>query len=129
MSAMSPYLQNRLLDHVLRGDEPDTSFTQPSEVYVSLHDGEPNGTGENEIEGGGYMRQQAHFEEPSNGVTMISDALVFEGLTATTVTWIGIWDSQSEGNLLYQGALDPHRVVSEGEDLPFSSNSLGVAHE
>ncbi len=129
MSAMSYYLQGKLLDHVLRGNEPDTSLLQPSGVYVSLHDGDPEKTGENEIEGGGYIRQQAYFDDPSNGTALTTEDLVFDDLEATTVTWVGIWDSESGGNFLYQGFLATSRVVAAGENLIFPSHSFGVAHE
>lgn len=51
--ALSAYLRDKLLDHVLKG----AAFTQPTNVYISLHTSDPGTTGASECTGGSYARQ------------------------------------------------------------------------
>ena len=58
MSFISNYLENKLVEHVFRGN----TFVAPGGAYVGLFSGNPgeNGSGP-EIIGNGYSRKQASF--------------------------------------------------------------------
>lgn len=63
-------------------------------VEVSLHSAEPDGTGSNELAGGGYARQPVTWGTASSGIVTASTDPEFsvpgEG---TWVRWCGLWDS------------------------------------
>lgn len=63
---------------------------------VSLHDGDPGGSGTaNEISGGGYARgtiAEADWTGPSAGSAALTSAEAFSGTAAQSVTHFGLWD-------------------------------------
>ena len=74
MSAMSDYLENEILDHILSTG----AFTMPSNVYVGLSTGsfgdDNSGT---ELTGNNYSRVSASFSAASGGTTSNSGAIEF----------------------------------------------------
>lgn len=60
---------------------------------VSLHDGFPGTTGANEISGGGYSRQSITWNAAATGALNSSNAPAFSVASATTVRWIGYYDT------------------------------------
>jgi hypothetical protein len=125
MAEMSNYLENALINATLRG----TNFTAPAAVYVSLHTADPTdaGTG-TEVSGGSYIRQAATFASPSNGVSATSADVDFPQATGSwgTIGWIGIWDAQTTGNLLYHTALDASKSIDTGDIFKIASGNLTV---
>jgi len=86
MSAMSDYLEGKILDHVLS----TTSFTMPTGVYVGLSTGsfgdDNSGT---ELSGSGYVRQgDVAFDAASGGVADNTSNIEFPAAT-------GSWGSVS----------------------------------
>lgn len=62
-------------------------------VEVSLHSAEPDGTGSNELAGGGYARQPVTWGTPSSGmVTASTDPEFSVPGEGTWVRWCGLWD-------------------------------------
>ena len=125
MAEISNYLENALINATLR----NTSYTSPAAVYVSLHTADPTdaGTG-TEVAGGSYIRQSATFGAPSNGVSTTTADVTFPQATANwgTIGWIGIWDAQTTGNLLYHTALDTSKAIDTGDIFKIASGSLTV---
>jgi hypothetical protein len=125
MAEISNYLENALINATLR----NTSYTSPAAVYVSLHTADPTdaGTG-TEVSGGSYVRQSATFGAPSNGVSTTTADISFPQATANwgTIGWIGIWDAETTGNLLYHTALDTAKAIDNGDIFKIASGSLTV---
>ena len=125
MAEISNYLENALINATLR----NTTFTSPAVVYVSLHTADPTdaGTG-TEVSGGSYIRQSATFGAPSNGVSTTTADISYPQATASygTVGWIGIWDAQTSGNMLYHTALDTSKAIDTGDIFKIASGSLTV---
>ena len=125
MAEISNYLENALINGTLRA----TTFTAPAAVYVSLHTADPTdaGTG-TEVSGGSYIRQAATFAAPSNGASTTSADVTFPQATGSwgTIGWIGIWDAQTTGNLLYHTALDTSKAIDTGDIFKIASGSLTV---
>jgi hypothetical protein len=125
MAEMSNYLETALINATLRG----TNFTAPAAVYVSLHTADPTdaGTG-TEVSGGSYIRQAATFGAPANGVSTTTADITYPQATASygTVGWIGIWDAQTTGNMLYHTALDASKAIDTGDIFKISSGNLTV---
>lgn len=125
MSAMSNYLENEILDHILGTG----AFTHPSTVYVGLATatfGEGN-TG-TELTGNGYARQSATFSAASNGTTSNSSAIEFPAATGSqgTISHFGIFDASSGGNLLIHGAFSASKTIAAGDILKIDTGDLDV---
>ena len=125
MAEMSNYLENALINATLR----NTSYTSPAAVYISLHTADPTdaGTG-TEVSGNAYIRQSATFAAPSNGVSTTSADITFPQATGSwgTIGWIGIWDAQTTGNMLYHTALDVSKSIDTGDIFKIAAGSLTV---
>lgn len=124
MSAMSDYLEVNLRKHIFRTG----SFTKPAALYVSLHTGaladDASGT---EVSGGSYARIQrdpgdANWSAPDStgGVTANVAEILFPTPTADwgTVTWAGVWDALSGGNLIARAQLGTSKTVNNGDAAP-----------
>lgn len=127
MAAASDYLENKLLDHVLR----NTAYTSPTTVYVGLFTESPgdDGTGD-EISGGSYVRKAATFSAAASGAITTSGNVTFTGMpdtTATPITHFGIYDAESAGNLLIHGAFNDAKVTNAGDTLTITAGDLDVS--
>jgi hypothetical protein len=133
MSAMSDYLENKIVDLTLRGQ----AFTAPATLHVSLHTtATTDAGGGTEVTGGSYARvavtaSLANFagtqsagsttaSSGTGGVTSNNGTITFPSPTANwgTVSHFGIWDASSGGNLLYHGALTTSKTVNNGDAAP-----------
>lgn len=125
MAEMSNYLENALLNAVLR----NTSYTSPSTVFVALYTSDPTDAGSGtEVSGGSYARKSVTFGEPSNGVAASNAAVEFDQATATwgTVGYIGLMDAVTTGNLLFHTALTTAKTIEAGDIFKIASGSLTV---
>lgn len=125
MSEISNYLENALINGTLRG----TTFTAPASVFVSLHTADPTDAGSGtEVSGGSYVRQAATFGAPSNGVSTTTADISYPQATASygTVSFIGIFDASTAGNLLYHTALDTAKTIDTGDIFKIAAGSLTV---
>jgi hypothetical protein len=108
--ALSTYLGNKILDCIGNA----TNFTAPSTAYVSLHTGDPGLVGSSECTGGSYIRKAVSFTA-ANAKAMDNDAAVeFAGMPAATVTYIGLWDAEANGNFLWGGSNTGTTSVAAG---------------
>jgi hypothetical protein len=125
MAEMSNHLENALINAVLR----NTSYTSPTLVYVALYTSDPTDadTG-TEVSGGSYARTAVTFGAPSNGVTTNSASVTFPTATASwgTVSYIGLRDASTAGNLLFHTALDEAKTVGTGDIFTISTGNLSV---
>ena len=125
MAEMSNYLENAMINAVLR----NTSYTSPGTVYVALYTTDPTDadTG-TEVSGGSYARTAVTFGAPSNGVSTNSASVTFPTATASwgTVSYIGIRDASTSGNLLFHTALDEAKTVGTGDIFTISTGNLSV---
>lgn len=128
MAAASDFLEDSILDHVLR----NTAYTSPTTVYVSLHTGSPgdDDLGANEIttSGSAYARASASFAAASGGSISTNAAINYSAATSNwgTVSHIGIYDQSTGGNLLFHGALTTSKTIETGDTLSIASGSLTV---
>lgn len=126
MSEMSNYLENALINGTLRG----TTFNAPASVYLALYLDDPTDadTG-TEVSGGSYARQSITFGSPSNGLSANTLAIEFPQATAPwgTITYIGIRDALTGGNLLYHTALDAAKEIGTSDIFKITAGNLSVA--
>lgn len=141
MSAMSDYLENKLIDQLFRAQAAPTTTT----LYVGLLTAAPSDSGGGtEVSGGSYTRvtvtsslanwagtQAAASTVASSGTggqTSNNAAITFPTPTATwgTVTHFGIYDAASAGNLLFWGSLTISKTINQADTVTFPAASLSV---
>lgn len=128
MAAASDYLEDALLDHVFRGDQPSTSYTQPTAVYMALYTSDPtDADAGTEVAGGSYARQQATFNAPSAGAIGLAAQIDFTGMPAASVTHWGIRDDPSAGNLLAHGAWDSAVSTQSGDTVQIQTANFSIS--
>lgn len=145
MGAKSDYLENKLIDFLLRGQ----AFTAPATVYVGLLTATPSDAGGGtEVTGGSYARvavtsslanwagtQSAGSTTASTGTggtTSNNGAITFPAPTANwgTVVAFGLYDAASAGNLLYWSALTTNKTINNGDAAPsFAAGALTIQED
>lgn len=128
MAGASTYLENKILDHVLR----NTAYTSPAAVYVGLYSVAPTDAGGGtEFSGTGYIRKAATFSAASGGSTAnsadVNYGTVGAGGWGTPVAF-GVFDAESAGNLLIWNDLSPSLQVphNAGDTVKFTAGDLSV---
>ena len=125
MSAMSDYLELKVLDHVLSV----TAYTMPSNVYVGLSTGsfgeDNSGT---ELSGNNYTRKEATFSAASSGSITNSATVEFNAATGAwgTITSFGVFDASTSGNLLIYGNFSASKVIAQGDILRINAGDLDI---
>lgn len=125
---ISNYLENALINHIFR----NTAYTDPASVYIGLFTTAigDDGTG-TEVSGGSYVRKQltAAFTTPSNGACENSALVEFVTATAVwgLVTYIGIYDAVTGGNLLFWGQLSSSQQVDTGDVFKIAAGDLDIS--
>lgn len=119
---LSAYVIPKLLDHVLKG----AAFTQPTNIYISLHTADPGTTGASEATGGSYARQlgSSSFAAASGSSKASNADISFTLMPACTVTHVGVWDASTVGNFLWGGALSASKSVNAGDTFQLPSGQL-----
>lgn len=142
MSAMSNYLENKIVDHVFRG----AAYTIPV-IYVGLFTAAPSdAAGGTEVSGSAYARVKAaastaqalgDWKSTQNdslassgtgGNTTNTAAVTFPTPTATwgTVTHFGIFDQPTGINLLFWGALTIAKTINQDDTVTFPAGTLSI---
>jgi len=144
MSAMSDYLENKLVDHLFRGQ----AFANPV-LYVGLLTAAPSDAGGgSEVSGNNYARVKAAAGASqalvdwagtqSTGSTTASSGT--GGATSNnapvnfptpsgnwgTVTHFGIYDAATAGNLLFHGALTIAKTINQSDTVTFPAATLSI---
>jgi len=125
MSAMSDYLENEILDHILR----NAAYTPASTVYIGLSTGSfADGNSGTELSGSGYTRKSIAFDAASGGTTDNTSAIDFPTATGSwgAVSHWGLFDAASSGNLLIHGAFSASKAVATGDILRIAAGELDI---
>lgn len=142
MASMSNYLENKLIDYVLRG----VAFTPPSTLHVALCTSAPSdsstGSTISEISGGNYARQSfasnatnwsttngdySATSTGTNGSSFNSAQIKWSSVTwSGTVTHVALCDASSGGNMLFYSTLTSSQVVAVNDSISFGSGNLTI---
>lgn len=128
MGSISDYLENELLDHVLKVG----AYTVPTNIYVALSTTDPldTGAGISEPVGGSYARVQCNnWSTAANRSSANSTAVNFPTATGSwgTLTHFALFDAISGGNMLAHGALGTPRTISSGQSIGFAIGTIIVS--
>lgn len=141
MSAISDFLENKLIDQLFRGQTAASTGT----LHIALLTSAPSDSGGGtEVSGGSYARvavtsslanwagsQGAGTTTASSGTggqTSNNAAINFPTPTANwgAVTHFGIYDAASGGNLLFWGALTISKTINQADSVTFPAGSLAI---
>lgn len=142
MAGMSNYLENKLVDFVLRGQ----SFTPPATLYIALCTATPSdsdtGSTITEVSGGNYSRQSLtsnaanwyatngnndNASSGTNGTTGNATTIAWSSVTWTgTITAVAVCDASSGGNMLFYTALSSPKTIASGDSVSFATNALTI---
>ena len=125
MSAMSDYIENEILDHILGTG----AYTMPTTVYVGLSTASFNDDNSGtELTGNNYAREAATFTAAASGTTSNSAAVEFNAATGSwgLVSHFGIFDALSGGNLLLHGAFTTAKTIGNGDILKIPTGDLDI---
>lgn len=136
MAAFSTFLENELLDHMLRNQ----AYTPPTSVWIALHtadNGLEAGTITGEVTGGAYARMEVggasgrSFIAAVAGASENNEDITFVTATANwgAVTHMSIMNASSAGNVLYHGELTLAKTINNGDTFKFAAGDLDVAHD
>lgn len=136
MGAMSNYLEQRMINATLRGD----NFTAPAvaDLHLALFIADPtdDNVTANEVSEDWYVRKNTgSFTSPnvdSEGRTRTQNAasITFNAVAhadaahTITITHIGIYDGSVAGNLLYHEALTTPKTLEVGDVISFATGAL-----
>jgi hypothetical protein len=142
MSAMSDYLENKLVDHLFRAQ----TLSAPATLHIGLLTAAPSDSGGGtEVSGNNYSRvsvtsslanwagtQSAGSTVASSGTggqTSNNASITFATPSGTwgTVSHFAIYDAASGGNLLFHGSLSIAKTINQGDTVSFPAGSLTVA--
>ena len=122
--SFSNYLETKVLDHVFGG----TAYTAPATKYVALYTAAPGEAGGGtEVSGTSYARQTVAFTT-SGDTTSNTSAVEFPtaGSAWGTVTYVGVFDASSGGNLLCYAALSSSKTIDSGDVFRIPAGDLDI---
>jgi hypothetical protein len=133
MAALSNYLENKLIDRLFRGQ----AYTFPTNLYFGLLTSAPSDAGGGtEVSGGSYARvdmvaSMANFagtqgagtttaSSGTSGTTSNNVNITFPSPTGSwgVISYVGVYDASTSGNLLCWGALTTPKTVNSGDAPP-----------
>lgn len=130
MAALSNYLENELMDHVMMKG----AYTPPSNIYVALSTANPtdDASGLAEPSGGAYARVSTAagtWNVASAGLIDNASEIAFAEATANwgTITHVALFDALTGGNMLWHGALAASKTVNTGDTFKFPAGALDLS--
>lgn len=134
MTAFSDFLENELLDHILR----NASWTPPTSVWIAAFTavtGLESNSPSAEVSGGAYARLEVgggsgrSFTVAASGATTNTETWSFAQATAGwgTVTHVAVMDASTAGNVLFWNALTVAKEITTGDTLTFNAGDFDVA--
>ena len=136
MSAMSDYLEQKLIDHLFDADGAG-AYTPASDYWVELFTVAVSdaGSGGTPVSGAGYSRSNNNTAKGSANWTraagVVSNAKVITfgtpGANWGVVVGVGRYDAASSGNLILHGTLTNSKTINNGDPAPkFNIGELKV---
>ena len=132
MTAFSLFLENELLDHVLRNE----NFSPTASVFIGLHttNGDEDGAGIVEVTGGSYARLEVgaatgrDFTAAAAGTTSNNEDWTFVTATASwgSIIGVGVYSLVTAGDLYFHGATTATIVLDSGETFQFAAGDLDI---
>ena len=129
--AITYYSANRILDR----NFGSTAYTPPTTMYFGLSTTtiQIDGTGATEPSGGAYARvslvnDKTNWGTAASASLTNSTAVQFPESSGSwgTITYIGIWDASTAGNIWWFDVLTPARTVASLTTVLFAIGAITV---
>jgi hypothetical protein len=140
MTAASDFLENKVLDHVLRYST--APYTAPSTLYLALFNNTSGNAAAN-LEAGtltdetptsgstAYARKTITFGAASSGTSTSNATVTFDTATASwgTITHVAVMDggTRGAGNVLFWGAVTTSKTIDTGDTFQVTSGNLTIS--
>jgi len=124
MTAMSDWLENQLLEHVLRNN----AMVSPVSVRLALFLTDPTDAGSGtEVSGGSYARQTVVFNAAAGGQCTNAALITFPTATASwgTIRYAAIYEPG--GNMMFHAKLNNPEQVRSGDTYQIAAGALIVS--
>lgn len=139
MTAASNYLENKVLDHVLRYSA--APYTGVSTLYLALFNNTSTNTAANleagtltdetSTSGTAYARKAVTFAAASGGSSATNATVTFDAATASwgTITHVAVMDggTAGAGNVLFWGAVTTSKTIDTGDTFQITSGNLTIS--
>lgn len=132
MGSFSDYLENEILDHILKVG----AYTAATNLFIALLNTTPDDddTGSvlstaKEVSGGSYARVTCNtWDAASGGASDNTAAITFAEATADwgTVVGFAICDHDTTGNMLAWGTLTTPKAIGTGDTASFAAGDLDL---
>ena len=128
MGSLSDYIENEILDHVLKVG----AFTQPTNLYIGLSTADPldDATGIAEPSGGAYARVNHNaWDTASSRATENTGTVSFPEATGSwgTITHFFISDALTAGNMIAHGSLSSSKTIGSGDNASFQDGAIDIS--
>jgi hypothetical protein len=140
MTAASDFLENKVLDHVLRYST--APYVAPTTLYLALFNN-TSGNAATNLEAGtltdetatsgstAYARKAVTFAAASSGSSATNATVTFDTATASwgTITHVAIMDgaTRGAGNVLFYGAVTTSKTIDTGDTFQVTSGNLTIS--
>ena len=122
---ISVYTGNKILDHILKV----ASFSQPTNLYISLYNGDPSGAGV-ECPGTEYNRILCNnWNAAANREVKNTAQIDFDEIETNDwgdISYVGIHDALTEGNLIGYVPLAETYTTQLGDNLYIAAEALTI---
>tara|TARA_R110000764_G_scaffold6089_3_gene23224 strand:+ start:268 stop:648 length:381 start_codon:yes stop_codon:yes gene_type:complete len=122
--SFSDYLETEILDFAFTTG----TATRPTAWYIALYTSAPGeGGGGTEVSTGSYVRKAVTFSVTGNTATN-TGAVEFPTATASygTVSYVGVFDAVTSGNLLAYSALNVAKAIDTGDVFRIPTGDLDI---
>lgn len=127
MGQLTNYTEKKILDHCLKV----ASFSPPGTIYLGLSTADPthDGSGWANPTYTGYARKAIAFNTAATRAIKQNGIVTFDQCTngSSTITYWGLWDQLSGGNLLAYGALATQKQVVAGNTPSVADQQVQVS--
>lgn len=125
--AISNYLANKLLDHLLK----TASYTPATNLKIAFSTADPtnDGSGLSEPSGNNYARITCNaWDIASNGATQNTSAITSNVASGSwgTITHTAIFDDEATPNMLLFGAISPSQPVGANDNLEWQAGGFDI---
>lgn len=100
----------------------------PGTPFLGLHYSNPGlgGIGGAEFSGGSYARQAMTLSALNSRSVYNTNAMLFTGLLASTVAWLGIWDAAAAGQMRAYIQVLPTVPIIGGGQFPVNVGDVAL---
>ena len=125
MGSITDFLEGELLDHVF-----NIVYGKPTTVYLGLSTSTIDDTGnDTEPVGNGYVRKAITFDAAAARLLNQTATVTFDEASGAwgTITDYGIYDAETNGNLMAYGVLSAAKAIVSGNTASIAAGQIDIS--